>query len=95
MDFGTFLGILLHDILKKARNRCFVFYETRTYKKVFREGYVNLKSTPFVILRSNEVQVHLTWDEALKSRNCLVSFVVTQVRLAKMKQTLYAVLDSE
>jgi hypothetical protein len=85
----------INDILKKARNRCFVFYETRTYKKVFREGYVNLKSTPFVILRSNEVQVHLTWDEALKSRNCLVSFVVTQVRLAKMKQTLYAVLDSE
>ena len=85
----------INDILKKARNRCFVFYETRTYKKVFREGYVNLKLTPFVILRSNEVCVHLVWDEALRSQNCLISFNVTQIRLASMKQTLYTVLNSE
>jgi hypothetical protein len=85
----------INDILKKTRNRCFVFYETRTYKKVFREGCINLKLTPFAILKSNEVHVHLTWDESLKSRNCLVSFAVTQNRLEKMKQTLYTVLDSE
>ena len=85
----------INDILKKARNRCFVFYETRTYKKVFREGYVNLTLTPFVILRSNEVCVHLVWDEALRSQNCLISFNVTQIRLASMKQTLYTVLNSE
>ena len=85
----------INDILKKARNRCFVFYETRTYKKVFREGYVNLTLTPFVILRSDEVCVHLVWDEALRSQNCLISFNVTQIRLASMKQTLYTVLNSE
>ena len=85
----------INNILKKSTNQCFVFYETRTYRKVFREGYVNLKDTPFVILTNNEVHIHATWDESFKSKNHLVSFSVTTNRLAQIKEILHAVLVSD
>ena len=70
----------------------YVFYETKTYKKKFREGFVNLKETPFVVLHESEVQIHFTWEESLKSNNCLVSFIVTPERLATIKNILKTAL---
>ena len=85
----------INDYLKKSKNECFVFYETRTYKKVFREGYVNIISTPFVILRSSEVNVHMTWGEAMKSQNCLVSFDLSHIRMANINKILDFVTNSK
>ena len=71
--------------------QCYVFYETRTFKKKFREGFVNLTEVPFMVFDDADVIIHAEWDEVLHSRNSLVSFPDTKVM--ECNQLLRLALD--